>query len=753
MKATIQHDTRDCGATCLKMIAEYYGLKLPISKCREITKTDKVGTNIYGLVNGAKQIGLSSEALEGSKEELLIGLEKQEIKFPFVAHIVSQTGLLHFVVVQKIKNKCFYILDPEKGKVKIKFDSFFEQWTGYIISFSTTTEFQKGNYTSGGLKRFLSLLRGQYIKLLGIFLISLAISAIGIIGAFIFQLTIDNFGVATEYYDAEAEHTHADGENCTSCEEEGNENIIEHLLEQVSCYVSKTNFSVVFTSILGLYILQAGIQFVRGYLILSVSKKIDVKLILTYYNHIIDLPVDAISTRQTGEYLSRFSEAGAIRDAVSGATLTILLDSIMVIGCGTILYLQNAKLFGISLIMIIGYAIIVISYRKPIKKANQQVMQSNAILQSYFKESIDGIESIKSACAEKEVKESTNTKFMSFINSVLKTNFIGLTQDILAETIELIGTIIILWWGFEMVLSGEIELGALITYYVLLSYFSTPIKNLIQLQPEIQSAIVAAERLNDILDLQTESYDEDIHDIKPEIWEMKNVDFRYGYRELTLNKVSLYVRRGEKIALVGESGSGKSTIAKLLLRFYEAENGSITVGTKEIHEIPLTNLRENIAYIDQNSFMFTETIENNLRLGNSHCNIDEIKAACQVAGIAEFIEGLPLKYQTPVDENGSNLSKGQQQRLSIARALLKKPQLLILDEATSNLDSIAINHIKNNLAQSYPDMACIIIAHRMSNTMHCNRIYVLEKGRIVECGTHNELIAHKGKYYEMWNLQ
>lgn len=756
MKIQLQHDQRDCGATCLSMIALHYGLRYPISKYRELTKTDKTGTNIYGIVDGAKQIGLDAVALSGTQQELLDGIQEGSIIFPFIAHI-SDNAMLHYIVVFGFKNGKFIIGDPAKGKLRLSLDAFFEVWTGYIITFKKTDTFKPGNYVRGNFLKFFALLKGQYVKLTSALIFSLIIALIGIMGAFVFQVVIDGFATDNDYYieQEEYEHIHnhtTDEETEAHVHENYSEstNILSNIIEQ--CATLK--FDTVFIALIALYLLQALLQFARGYLIALVSKKIDINLSLGYYNHVIDLPVSSISVRQTGEYLSRFSDTSAIRHAISGATLTLFLDSIMVIACGYILFVENKKLFLISFFMVLIYALIVLCYRKSVERSNREVMENNAQLQSYFKESIDGIETAKAVCANKQLKDITTLKFNRFINSVFKNNLISLSQDTLADAVELIGTVIILWIGFSMVITGQITIGSLITFYVLLSYFTEPIKNLIELQPTIQTAFVAADRLNDILELQSETIQEN-DKILPTIntWKVQHVNFRYGNHVLTLEDVNLSIQRGEKIAIVGESGSGKTTLAKLLLRFYEPEQGNILLNGKDIKNIDLFALRKSIAYVDQNIFLFSDTIKNNLKLGNIKATDKEIKEACKISQADEFISKLPLGYDTPLDENGMNLSGGQRQRLAIARALLKKPQLLILDEATSNLDTITEASIKNTISQFDKNMTCIIIAHRLTTAKNCDCIYVMEQGKIIEFGSHEKLLKANGKYATLWNKQ
>lgn len=707
-----QYDITDCGAACLATISRQYGLKIPITKIREVAGTDRQGTNAYGVIKAAEQLGFTAKAVKGNQEAFF-----SEFPLPAIAHVVVDGSLLHYVVIHKITKKEVIVADPGKGIVKYTPEEFFKLWTGVLILLVPSAQFKKGDETKGIFTRFFGLLIPQKKLVINIFLASLIYTLLGILGSFYFKFMLDD--------------------------------ILPNNL-------SKT-LHIVSIGIILLNIFKILLNAFRYHLLLYLSQKLDISLILGYYNHVLQLPMNFFGTRKVGEIVSRFMDASKVREAISGATLTIMIDTLMAIAGGIILYSQNPFLFGIAFIIVIAYAIIVFSFNKPINRINRRQMENNAQLTSYLVESLNGIETLKSFNAERKANIETEKKFVKLLRSVFKGGWINNLESSLTDFVASVGGIVILWVGAYSVIKGEMSVGQLLAFNALLAYFLDPVKNLINLQPMMQTAIVASDRLGEILDLEIEKSENEEKKIAPKSLrgciEYKNVDFRYGTRQLVLKNINLNINAGEKIAFVGESGSGKTTLVKLLLNLYKWEKGEILINGYNVKDINMNYLRERIAYISQDIFLFSGTIYENLTLGIENPDMEAVIEAAKMAKAHDFINDLPLRYETMLEENGANLSGGQKQRIAIARALLKKPDILIMDEATSNLDSITEKAIERTINEHTKGITTLIIAHRLSTIMRCDKIYVMDKGEFVECGKHEELMDKKGLYYNLWKEQ
>ena len=713
-----QHDKTDCGAAVLATVARQHGMKLTISRIREIAGTDKQGTNVYGIVKAAEEIGFSAKGVKGDKNAFF-----SEFPLPCIAHVVVDGGLLHYVVVHKITKKKVIIADPGTGIVKLSPEEFFGegresegkppkyQWTGVLIILVPSATFIKKDESMGIFKRFFYLLIPQKKLVMHVFFASLIYTLLGILGAFYFRYLLDDI---------------------------------------LPTQLTRT-LHVISIGVIILNIFKVLLSAFRSHILLYLSQKLDISLLLGYYNHVISLPMNFFGTRRVGEIISRFNDAGNVKNAITGATLTIMLDSLMVIAGGFILYFQNAYMFFIALLIVALYMLIVWSFNKTYRRLNHKQMEDNALLTSYLVESLNGIQTIKAYNTEHKANVNTERKFITLLKSSFRLSWVSNIQGSLTGFLELTGGVVILWVGAYNVIQGNMTIGQLITFNALLAYFMGPVKNLINLQPMMQTAIAAADRLGEILDLSPEVTENENRKLAPENLKgdicIKNVTFRYGTRKAVLENISMDIKQGEKVALIGESGSGKTTLAKLLLKLYEPEQGDIYIKDQNIKDIQSEVLRGKIAYVPQETFLFTGSIIENLSLGFEDLPFEGIMEAAKMAQAHDFIIDMPLRYETRLEENGANLSGGQRQRLAIARSILKKPDILILDEATSNLDSVTEKALDKTLNEYSSGITTFIIAHRLSTIKKCDKIYVLDKGRIVEAGSHRELYAARGQYY------
>ncbi|WP_034469039.1 peptidase domain-containing ABC transporter [Butyrivibrio sp. AE2005] len=701
-----QHDITDCGAACLATISKQYGLSISITKIREVAGTDKKGTNAFGIIKAAQELGFTAKAVKGNQEAFF-----SELPLPAIAHVVVDGKLLHYVVIQKITKKQVIISDPAKGLRKVTPEEFFKEWTGVLIMLVPSETFKKGKDTKNLFERFWNLLIPQKRLILDIFLASIIITVLGIIGALYFQIIIDDI---------------------------------------LSADIVKT-LHIISIGVILLKLFATLLAYIRSQLLIYLGQKLDIALLLGYYDHVLKLPMNFFGTRRVGEIISRFQDASSIRNAISNATLTMMIDSIMAVVGAVILCCKSPILFLIALIIVASYAILVFAFNNGYRKANEKQMEDNAQLTSYLVESLNGIQTVKAFNGELDVQFQTESKFIKLLRSIFNLGHLGNMQSGLKLLISSIGEVAILWVGAYNVIKGNMTIGSLVSFNALLIYFIDPVKNIINLQPTLQTAMVASDRLGEILDLELEKDEREERKIAPSTLKgdiaINNLSFRYGTRKLILEDFSMYIEKGQRVAIVGESGAGKSTIAKILLGFYPYEKGSITIGDYALPDIRLDSLRDKIAYVPQETFLFSDSIMKNLTFGLENPDPEEVIEVAKIARVHEFVNELPLRYETMLDENGANLSGGQRQRIAIARAMLKKPDILILDEATSNLDAVTEKAIQETINAYSQGMTTIIIAHRLSTIRSCDRIFVMEKGKIVEENTHDELMKVKNGYY------
>ena len=702
-----QYDEKDCGPTCLAMISRYYGKKVSVSKLREYCETDLYGTNLFGMIKACQKIGFNAEGFQVEKYDELLSVTS-----PFIAHIFNEKGFDHFVVIEKVEQDELIMVDPAKGRSTIKQEDFLKYWTNIILTIEKNSEFTKESREPSVSNFFLMILKKNYIHLIFILFCSIVISGISIAGAFYFKILVDNIIPA---------------------------NFLENL----------HNLSI---GILVLYVCYLISTYLRYFLVLNMGLKINKTLMMDYYKHILNLPKKFFDTRKDGEILSRFRDTDIIREAFSSVTVTLIMDVLMIFVGTVILFSQSPKLFLIVVILLPIYASVILFFKKPFEKYNRQEMEANAEVSSKFIEGIRGIDAIKGNIAENKYFAKVKKEFDNLIQKAYKLGTYTNIQMSIKEFLNLFTTLIILWIGSSMVMNKQLSLGELLTFNALVVYYFSPIEHLLQSQHTIQSAIVATKRVNEILDLDTEIEKDkyDLKDINSIVF--KSLSFSYGYRKEVLKNINFEIKDDECIALIGESGSGKSTIANLILKYYSTNNNHIFFNNIDINKISNNSLRNIIGYVPQTTYIFFGTVMENLILGVGYMpSRNEIIKACKIAQAHEFILDLPHGYETMLENNGDNLSGGQKQRIEIARAILKNPKLLLLDEPTSSLDSTTSKLVIENLKEI--NCPKLVITHDLNLVKNFDKLIVLDKGEIKEIGTHSQLLSINGLYSDLWSIQ
>lgn len=706
-----QIDARDCGVATLASIAKFYGSDYFLAHLRELAKTNKEGTTALGIVKAAQEMSFETRAIQADMSLF----EIEDIPYPFIVHVNKEGKLQHYYVVYKNIKDHLIIGDPDPTVklTKMTKERFASEWTGVAIFLAPAPSYKPHKDKKNGLMSFLPLIFKQRSLIFYIVLASLLVTLINIGGSYYLQGILD-----------------------------------EYIPNQM-----KSTLGIISIGLIITYILQQMMSFSRDYLLTVLSQRLSIDVILSYIRHIFELPMSFFATRRTGEVISRFTDANSIIDALASTILSLFLDVSILIIIGSVLLVQNTNLFLLSLISVPIYIIIIFAFIKPFEKMNNDVMQSNSMVSSAIIEDINGIETIKSLTSEETRYQKIDSEFVDYLDKSFKLSKYSILQSSLKQGAQLILNIVILWFGAQIVMTGKISIGQLITFNTLLSYFTNPLENIINLQTKLQSAKVANNRLNEVYLVESEFKNTqtltDSQFLAGDIC-FEDISYKYGFGRDTLNNINLTIKQGDKVSIVGISGSGKTTLAKMIVNFFEPYKGRITINNNDLKMIDKKVLRQHINYLPQQAYIFSGSILENLTLGaNQMISQEDIIKACEIAEIRQDIEQMPMGYQTELSD-GAGLSGGQKQRIALARALLTKAPVLILDEATSGLDVLTEKKVIENL-MAMTDKTIIFVAHRLSISERTNQVIVLNQGKVIETGSHQELMTKQGFYYHLFS--
>ncbi len=706
-----QHDITDCGAACLASVSANYKLEIPISRIRQYASTDKKGTNILGMIEAAEKLGFEAKGVKADFSSL------SKIPLPAIAHIIVKEKLHHFVVIYKVTDDYIKVMDPGTGKMhKKSHKDFKKEWTGVLMLLLPDETFLQRSEKVSVYKRFWFLLRPHTFVLFQ-----------ALIGAIIYTL----LGLSTSIY-------------------------IQKITDHVLVGGNTKLLNLLSIIMLILLVIQVLIGAFKDVFLIKTGQQIDARLILGYYKHLLKLPQQFFDTMRVGEIISRINDAVKIRIFINTTSLTLTVNFFVIIFSFGLMFTYYWKLALIMLAIIPVYLIIYLITNRLNKKSERKVMEKSADLESQLVESLNAMGTIKRFGLEDFANIKTETRFISLLKtgyySALNAVFSGTSSQATSRLF----TIILLWIGSYYVIDQEITPGELMSFYAIIGYFTGPISSLIGANKTIQNALIAADRLFEIMDLEREETEnkakltpEQIGDIQ-----FKKVHFRYGSRVEVFQDFDLLIKKGQITAIVGESGSGKSTLISLLQNLYPLQSGSISIGDLDLQYIDNASLRQLVSVVPQKIDLFAGNVIDNIAVGNFQPDMQRILKICKNIGILEFIETLPNSFNTYLGENGASLSGGQKQRIAIARALYKQPEILVLDEATSSLDSTSENYIQRSIQSLRNDhKTIIVIAHRLSTVVSADTIVVLEQGKVIEQGSHKELYAKKGQYYQLWQQQ
>ena len=713
-----QPDQMDCGPTCLRMIAKHYGRSISLEKLRKLSETTREGSSLKNIANTAEKIGFRTLGVK-------INFQKLQKEAPLPAIVFWQQR--HFVVVYKIKANTVYVADPAHGLLKYNKEEFIKEWIGsqanthteegIALMLEPTPKLKHTEVDDIEARKGFSFLY-QYLFRYKKFVFQLAIglfagSLLQLIFPFLTQSVVD-IGIQNQ-------DIHF---------------VYLILIAQLFLFFGKT-----------------GIELIRAWILLHLSTRINISLISDFFIKLMNLPIAFFDVKMTGDIMQRINDHQRIEHLLTTQSLNVLFSFFNLIVFGLVLAWYNTIIFILFFVGSVLYFIWVLLFLKKRKDLDYKQFSEMSTEQSKVMELINGMQEIKLHNAEKQKRWAWEFVQARLFKISMKSLALEQYQSIGSGFINEIKNIFISIFSAKLVIDGEITLGMMMSISYIIGQLNSPIQQLIGFVYSAQDAKIALERLSEIHTKEDEEnpQDEKIHEVPLDAdFELSNVDFRYvGGSESVLKNLNLHIPANKITAIVGTSGSGKTTLMKLLLKFYEPQHGKISIGSYELNTVSQSSWRAQCGVVMQEGYIFNDSLANNIAIGEDHIDRERLQQAVKIANIKSFIEGLPMAYNTKIGMEGVGMSTGQKQRLLIARAVYKNPKFIFFDEATSALDAKNERIIMENLNRFFKNRTAIVIAHRLSTVKNADQIVVLDQGKIIEKGTHTELVNLKGSYYTL----
>jgi ATP-binding cassette subfamily B protein len=701
--------TLDGSIACFQMLSQH--LNLPFR--RDVIKRV--------LVNQIERTGGLSLELCGAVAELM-GLNAQLVGIPATAIGRLEAPALvqwqdSLVLLYEVSERELVIADPSMGIVRRKPADFIDTWgdQGQVLLLKTTSQTPQRRFS---LQWFLPALNRHRRVLIEVFIASFFVQLFALANPLMIQVIIDKV-------------------------------IVQNSVETLQ---------ILGVFLLVLAVFEALLTSLRTYLFVDTTNRIDMALGSEIIDHLLRLPLRYFERRPVGELATRINELENIRSFLTGTALTVVLDALFSVIYIIVMFIYSWLLTLVSLATIPFFVLLAAVASPLIRRQLRVKAERNAETQSYLVEVVGGIQTVKAQNMELRARWQWQERYARYVSAGFKTVLTSTTAGSTSHFLNQLSGLLVLWVGAYLVLKGELTLGQLIAFRIIAGYVTGPLLRLAQLWQNFQEVGLSIERLSDILDAAPEADEVDRYNIPMPVIQgavkYDEVSFRFGTSgSLQLNQVSLEFPAGVFAGIVGQSGSGKSTLMKLLPRLYEIESGRILIDGYDISKVELYSLRQQIGIVPQDTLLFEGTVQENIALNCPDASAEQIIEAAKVAAAHDFIMGLPNGYNTRVGERGSALSGGQRQRIAIARTVLQNPSLLIMDEATSALDYDSERRVCLNLAEAFQGRTVFFITHRLSTIRNADVIVLLDKGSVVEKGTHEELMALRGRYYCLYQQQ